>query len=465
MDPVGAPPTRPRRLASRSVAVDAVRPEAVLRLGAREPRGFWARGAAWVAHAGAAAIIRVDEPSAEGPYAPIWRQANELDVSQAGLDPHDPVVRAARFYGGFAFRQDHDATGPWTGFPAAFFVLPALELEGGRGGFRLTAHRLVRPWEDPDAVGQALEVRLTEGAAALAGHMTTGGPSRVPGSDISIRNSGHATAGAREAWDRVVEDALEAIDADRVSKVVLARTLDVTPGQTLDPVDVVMALWADNPQAHVFLFEPEPGAVLVGAAPETVATVYGQDFQATAVAGSVPHGDTPEETSALAVRLLASDKDLLEHRFAVEDMVARLQGMALDVSSEWEPHVITLTRIQHLETRIRARLPAGVTVLEALEALHPTPAVCGLPRDEALTFIHDEEPFDRGWYAGPVGWFDLEGSGVFAPALRTAVCRDGTWRLFAGAGIVAGSQPAAEWEETGLKFQPVLRALAASGSE
>ena len=126
--------------------------------------------------------------------------------------------------------------------------------------------------------------------------------------------------------------------------------------------------------------------------------------------------------------------------------------------------MLTLARIQHLETEIRARVSEESTVLKVLEALHPTPAVCGLPRDDALEFLSRKEPFERGWYSGPVGWFDVEGNGVFAPALRCAVARDHEWRLFAGAGIVAGSDPRLEWEETSIKFEPVLRALAASGA-
>ena len=312
----------------------------------------------------------------------------------------------------------------------------------------------------------ALDRRLAEVRDLLISYAPSEPGTADVGSDHAgpgpVRVTGAPAPGDRQAWDQVVGDALDAITEGRVSKVVLARTLDVAPPNTLDPIEVLLALWAENPRAHVYLFEPEPGSVLVGAAPETVATVHGRDFHATAVAGSVPRGETPEETSALAMRLLSSDKDLLEHRFAVEDMVERLEDLADEVGSEWEPHVITLSRIQHLETRIRARLPEGCSVLSALEALHPTPAVCGLPRDAALEFIHDEEPFDRGWYAGPVGWFDLDGSGVFAPALRTAVGQNGTWRLFAGAGIVAGSRPESEWVETGIKFEPVLAALAAS---
>ncbi len=454
MEPVGAPPIQARRLVTRSIPLADVRPEALLRLDSASPRGFWARGGAWVAHVGATATIRIDRSTDSHPYETVWRHAAAIR-QPGGSDLH-----ASRFYGGFAFREDHRPSGMWDGFPAGLFVMPALELAGGSRGTELRAQAVLEDWQDPAKIEALLDARLEEASVRLK---ATSSPDRAPDSTAggSVARAEPAP-GDRAIWNQVVTDALDAIDSGRVSKVVLARTLDVRPDRALDPVDVVLALWSENPRAHVYLFEPRPGAVLVGAAPETVATVYGRDFHATAVAGSVPRGESPEETSALAMRLLSSDKDLLEHRFAVEDMVARLEGIAEEVGSEWEPHVITLSRIQHLETRIRARLPEGCTVLSALEALHPTPAVCGLPRDAALAFIHDEEPFDRGWYAGPVGWFDLDGSGVFAPALRTAVGQSGTWRLFAGAGIVAGSQPSLEWEETGIKFEPVLRALAAS---
>jgi isochorismate synthase EntC len=124
--------------------------------------------------------------------------------------------------------------------------------------------------------------------------------------------------------------------------------------------------------------------------------------------------------------------------------------------------VLALPAIQHLETAIRARVAEGTTVLDLVAALHPTPAVCGDPREEALETLAFEEPFERGWYAGPVGWFDGDGNGMFAPALRSAVLADEAWRLYAGAGIVAGSHPEAEWIETGIKLEPMLRALSAA---
>ena len=268
----------------------------------------------------------------------------------------------------------------------------------------------------------------------------------------------------RAGWEAAVKDALAAISERRVSKVVLARTLDLITECRLDPIEVVHHLWQENRGSHVFYFEPEEGCAIAGAAPETVTTVSEGRFHATAVAGTVARGENQREQKQFAERLLASEKEGAEHRIALEDMVARLGPLAEDIEAQSEPQVLTLARLQHLETKIRARLSEGISALNVLEALHPTPAVCGLPRDAALEFLGEKEPFERGWYAGPVGWFDLDGNGVFVPALRCAVVQDLRWRLFAGAGIVEGSDPGLEWDETSIKFEPMLRALAASGA-
>ena len=272
------------------------------------------------------------------------------------------------------------------------------------------------------------------------------------------------TGSDRLRWTTSVRRALEAIESDQVKKIVLARAMEVHPGPGLDPALVALTLWEENRSSHAFLFEPAPGHALIGAAPEVLAHRVGDVLRATAVAGSIGVGSTSGETSALAGRLFESAKDRSEHDFVVEDMVGALRELGCAVRRDVEPHVLTLARIQHLETKLEASIPPGTSLLEILAALHPTPAVCGLPRDGAAALLEEYESFQRGWYAGPVGWIDAAGEGIFVPALRCAVVSNGAWRLFAGAGIVAESDPDLEWEETALKFQPVLRALVSAGA-
>jgi menaquinone-specific isochorismate synthase len=444
-----------RRLATVTIPAPDLHPEPFLSHAGGEPRGFWARRNRWVAHRGVATEIRCQGPRSADRFDEVRELALEL-AREPLLAPGAARAPEVRLYGGFSFRADHDGDGVWGAFPSALFHLPRFELEGRASGDAwLRARALV----GPDDAESAL-TRLRRDAEALRAELTamSDGPVRAP-SGVG----GRPTATERAAWESAVDEALSAIREGRVTKAVLARTLDVELDGELDPAVVLSHLWEANRGSHVFLFEPEPGSALLGAAPETVATLRDGVFHATAVAGSIRRGESAAEQADLAARLLASRKDRAEQRIALDDMVARLETVAHQIRTDPEPHVLTLPRIQHLETTIRASVPAGTGVLDLLRLLHPTPAVCGLPRDAALAFLGEEEPFQRGWYAGPVGWFDAEGNGVFAPALRTAVAVGRAWRLFAGAGIVEGSVPALEWEETAIKFEPVLRALSAAG--
>jgi menaquinone-specific isochorismate synthase len=443
-----------RRVAAVSASVEGVSPDVLLGLEPDGPRGFWAREGRWFAHLGAAATVEVIDPSCgKDRFRHVWDGARKL-FACSWRDPESEVQPPSpRLFGGFAFQDAHLAEGAWEGFPSARFILPEVELVGGEGKGVLTCRSFLDPWEDPAKCRERLRGRLARVKAALEAPRP--GP---PEGEMWIPATRVETE--PEVWNETVDRALEEMERGGVSKVVLARVQTVSAEEGLEPVDVAMNLWRDNPGAHVFLFEPVPEHVFLGAAPETVATVASGHFRATAVAGSVARGETEAQQKAFARDLRRSSKDRREHEMCVEDMLDRLRPISERVSAQAEPHVLTLSHIQHLETVIQASLRPDQTVLSVLQALHPTPAVCGLPRDPSLDFLRREERFQRGWYAGPVGWFDGDGNGVFVPALRSAVGRGREWRLFAGAGIVVGSDPRREWDETRIKFQPVLRALA-----
>ncbi len=432
-----------------------LRPDTFLRHAQGEARGFWARADRWVAHRGIAAELRGSAEAGVDRYDAVAAGARALALEPM-IAPGSARAPRVRFYGGMSFRPDHEAVGVWSEFPSWLFHVPAFELEGDASGDAwLQARMLVTADADEGVFG-----RLRRMAEELRAELSTHVEYQRGATTIDAR----AVATARVSWEAAVDTSLGAIRNGTISKAVLARTLDVDLDGTLDAIDVVESLWEVNRGSHVFLFEPTPGSAILGAAPETVATLRDGVFHATAVAGSIRRGDSPREQAELAARLLASDKDRAEQRIALDDMLARLETVAHRIRTDPQPHVLTLARIQHLETEIRASVPAEVGILDLLRLLHPTPAVCGLPRDAAMAFLSEEEPFERGWYAGPVGWFDADGNGVFAPALRTGVSTGSGWRLFAGAGIVEGSIPAMEWEETGIKFEPMLEALRGSGA-
>lgn len=440
----------------------AVSPSVFLRAARGGPRGFWASGERWVAHAGVHEDVALDGPAsgaAEHPgerFRAVQERARRV-FERSGKSP--PSEAPPRLFGGFSFAGGRAARGAWAPFASARFHLPEAEIEydpetasarltvraDGRRRAEATSERWLGALNDERA-------RASQVAADPAAWSP-------PGDERALRSAGQLSGLNRSAWERMVKGVLRRIKAGEVDKVVLARTLEVAPDAPVEPDELVAALWHENRGSHVFLFEPAPGHALVGAAPETVAVFANGVFRATAVAGSAGVGTNSVETAYLADRLFNSTKDRAEHDFVVHDMAARLEALGCEVSRDVEPHVLALARIQHLETKIAARLPPGLALLDVLSSLHPTPAVCGSPREVALSVLSESERFDRGWYAGPVGWLDAGGRGIFVPALRSAVCVDGRWRLFAGAGIVAGSDPVLEWEETEIKFRPVLRAM------
>ena len=470
-------------------------------------RGFWAFGDRWVAHAGVVddLVVRAEEEDGGG------RSGREVERARFGIVEErlgsafagKEATGAVRAFGGFAFSGRHRAAGAWTAFPSARLHVPVVEMEfraGGRNSW-LVARDADRA--RAAAISERWAAALEAGAGAAGGLGDLGAPRAsgrpggpngrdVPG-EVGRLNSrrapenmsrpggaveagalaGSAARGAgrvglgedagRAAWDEMVGSALRRIRAGEAEKVVLARSVEAEAEAAAGPAELALALWRENRGSYVFLFEPEPGHALVGAAPETIATLNGRAFRATAVAGSAGVGSDSVEAARLGQRLFNSAKDRTEHDFVVEDVVARLEALGCDVRRDVEPHILALAHIQHLETKIAAETAPGLSLLSVLASLHPTPAVCGIPREVALGVLTESETFDRGWYAGPVGWLDSEGRGVFVPALRSAVLSAGRWRLFAGAGIVAGSDPAAEWEETEMKLRPVLRAMAAAG--
>jgi menaquinone-specific isochorismate synthase len=241
----------------------------------------------------------------------------------------------------------------------------------------------------------------------------------------------------------------------RLDKVVLARELIVEADDDIDPLVVLERLRAGYPGAMVYAVDG-----FVGATPELLVSRHGDLVRSHPHAGTTRRTGDPTTDARLAAALLASVKDRAEHRIAIDAVLDTLLPFCSYVDSEPEPSIVTLANVQHLATLVEGRLsspPASVLALVA--ALHPTPAVCGSPTDEALVLIDELEGFDRGRYAGAVGWVDARGDGRFGVAIRCAEIDGRRARLFAGNGIVADSDPQVELAETRAKLQAMLGAI------
>lgn len=285
-----------------------------------------------------------------------------------------------------------------------------------------------------------------------------------------FRGEVHAEPGAAVYADSV-EQALQVLRGApaALAKVVLARTLRVQSAAALDPRELAARLGRDPSVATYLMPLPvadgEAPAWLVGASPELLVSRRGPQVLSHPLAGSARRRADPLEDAQAAQDLLASGKDHEEHRHVVEAIVDALTPWCARIDAAPRPALHATESMWHLGTRIEATLRDPATpVATLLAALHPTPAVCGTPRDAALDMIRSLEPVPRGFYAGAVGWMDAQGDGDWYVAIRCARVQGTQARIFAGAGIVAGSEPALEVAETAAKFAALLTALGADAT-
>lgn len=259
-------------------------------------------------------------------------------------------------------------------------------------------------------------------------------------------------------WERAVAAAVDAIGAGTVRKVVLALELHATAAQEIDPRVLLTRLAARYPDCYTFAC-----AGLVGATPELLIRRTGDWVHSLVLAGTTPRGGTAEADDELGAALLASAKDLDEHQYAVRDVRASLAPLCSSLEVAPRPVLLRLENVQHLATRVEGVLAddgsGQRSALALAAALHPTPAVCGTPSESALELIRELEGMDRGRYSGPVGWVDARGNGEWGIALRCGEISGRQARLFAGCGIVAGSQPASELAEAQAKLRPMRQAI------
>ena len=251
-----------------------------------------------------------------------------------------------------------------------------------------------------------------------------------------------------------VERAVARIDAGELDKVVLAHDLLAVADEDIDVRFVLDGLTEANPGCWAFAVDG-----LVGATPELYVGRDGDHVVSRVLAGTTARGGDAADDSARVDALLHSGKDLEEHRYAVESLVDALAPHVRDLEVEVAPHALELSNVTHLATDVSASLVDGSDVLDLVAALHPTAAVGGTPTPVALEALRELELMDRGGYAGPVGWVDARGDGEWGIALRCAQLAGRSARLFAGCGIVAGSDPDAEVLEAQAKFVPVRDAL------
>ncbi len=368
--------------------------------------------------------------------------------------PQTPPEALPRVFGGFAFQpgsQQRTTRSIWKDFPDASFALPQVLLATRGQDTWLT----VTVYTDHSV--EAAVNQLRRSADKLANRLAQAQQPQIDAAAPDLNAFNYPLT--RDRWHAEISEATDCIKAGDLDKVVLARICDLEFSESIDPLSALHQLKQYYAETYRFLIEIQPERFFFGATPELLVETHGRQLTTAAVAGSIRRGDSPEDDSRMAAQLYQSAKERHEHHLvslAIEDALLPLTTK-LNVPDS--PEILKLSNIQHLYTPISATLKDSCTLLDAVEQLHPTPAVGGYPRQTAVQLIDDVEQFPRGWYASPVGWIDAQGDGMFVVALRSAVADGKQARLYAGVGIVADSDPDREWDETNLKFRPILNAF------
>ena len=445
----------PARLAFYAFSTRPMTAAAIAAAFPDEPLVTWTSNDLVIAGVGVARELR-------GTGAARWRQIIEASQLPAPTVVIDGVASSLdalgfarpRFLGGAAFAPGAADRAPWQGFGDAWFVLPrwTYVAQGGRAMLVLATDAV-----DPVRMqGELARMRCTAASS-----------SQPPLVELQ-------PAGAEE-WRTQVTDITNAIARGEHAKVVAARTCSVALAGTVDAAALLAALDERHADCVRVLVRPPNAGTLVAATPERLVRRDGMVVECDALAGTISIGDAPAggdtrnrehapaDTRAIAdnarERLLSSTKDRREHALVVDAIRGALEAVGAHVDAPATPDVRALRHVLHLHTPFRATLAEPRHVLELVARLHPTPAVGGTPTTAAIEWIQTHEPIARGWYSSPVGWFDLDGNGEFAVAIRSGVLAGNRAHLYAGAGIVAGSDPDRELAETDAKFRAMLGAL------
>jgi menaquinone-specific isochorismate synthase len=342
------------------------------------------------------------------------------------------VDRSVRYYGGMRFDAAAPAEEAWAGFGAYRFVLPRFELRRRGADARLLCNLVLpRDRKTPERILKDIEALPWE-----PGPVSAGLPVPIFREDEP----------EEEGWRRAIRAALDLFTRTRLSKVVLARRSTFGFAENVDPILLLKLLKAATPNRFHFCFQPAEGAAFLGASPERLFKQQERQMWSEAVAGTRPRGATATADARLRDELLLSEKEQREHEYVRQSIKEILSTLCETHHIDTTASEMRLVQGRHLVSASHGTLRPEVTTLDLLSELHPTPAVGGYPRHDARAAIASLEDFDRGWYAGPVGWVGPEAA-EFTVAIRSGLLFQKSLSLYSGAGIVRGSTPGEEWDE------------------
>lgn len=365
------------------------------------------------------------------------------DLSEPFTGPH--------FFTAFSFE---DTVPAGSAFPPATIFLPRWQVSRSQGKYGAVANIRVDADADLDAMVQRVWTAYEKFGTFDYGPVASNSEKGPPQGMVQ------RTEMAPHVYSEAIQQALQAIGDGEYEKIVLARSIMLESPRAWQPLEALNRLRQRFSECFTFSFGGGCGRSFIGATPERLLRIRDGELLTEAIAGSAPRGATAGEDARYGRDLLESEKDSREHACVRDSILRRLKKIGVDGRAEATPRLLPLANVQHLRTMIEADIGSDVHLLTILEEMHPTPAVGGTPREAAVPRIKALEQMDRGLYAGAIGWFNHLNEGEMIVGIRSALIEGKTARLYAGAGIVAGSNPEKEMRETELKLNALLEALA-----
>lgn len=381
-------------------------------------------------------------------YTTLQRKWSDVIRSATVFDPYKKEGTGLIALGGMTFDPLHEESGVWESFPTSQLTVPTYSFVQHHDNYYVTVTQKVTSSIDVQQV-------LSEFASYKQFVHAT------------YTDSDYHTVLSKEeedcpGWLQSVEEAITEIKQGRAGKIVLARLLRAHLSDKADLSGMLARLKKTQPTSYLFAVEHGDDC-FIGATPERLIQVKGDDVLSTCLAGTAPRGKTATEDEKIADDLFNDEKNREEHEHVVQMIRRAIEPFCMNIDIPDEPTVYRLRNLHHLYTPVRATLKEKGSLFAMIEALHPTPALGGVPRDYALEFIREHESVNRGWYGAPIGWVDHSGNSEFAVAIRSGLVRKDEALLFAGCGVMRDSDPQLELEETGIKFLPMLNVLEDKG--
>lgn len=409
-------------------------------------RFFWKDPTDEIVLVGMGIAKQIQSDQASDRFFHVEKEWQDFLAEAQTYNPYDENGLGPIIFGGFSFDPFKQKTELWSKFSHSQFHVPKYLLSIIRGKTFLTSNILCSKHDDP-ALFQAVAKEMQE-LFSLKGQEKDQPSCRLIDTNVI----------SPKEWRETVDTVVQDLKNGPLKKVVLARELRLIFDQDIPCETVLSTLLKEQHNSYTFAFESN-GDCFIGASPERLIKKQGDNVFSTCLAGSIPRGKTTEDDQILGEQLLEDRKNRTEHQYVVDMIKEALEESCEDVILPDKPQLMKLKNIQHLYTPVIGKCKKGASLLLLVERLHPTPALGGLPKKEAVEKIRQVEELDRGFYAAPLGWIDYKGNGEFAVSIRSGLIQGKEASLFAGCGIVADSDAESEFMETSLKFRPMLTAL------